>query len=98
MERADPVQDALCLQGLHLGQQASEISELNQGIEMLHSRLIQVAETLSKPLAIPSPPPSPPGPMPQPTVKPCLPAPECYAGDPGKCQSFLSTRSLVLEL
>ena len=30
--------------------------------------------------------------------EPCLPSPECYAGNPGSCRAFLSQCSLIFEL
>ena len=96
MEPADPVQEAIRLQGARLGQQAGEIYALQQGLETTRANMQRFAE-LTTPQQHPAP-LAPPGPSPHRSVEPRLPAPERYEGDPRSCRSFLSSCSLVFEL
>ena len=99
MEPADPIQEAIRLQGVHLGQQAGEISALHQGMEAVCSNMQHLLELLTPQMtASPVLPPPPPGSVSWPSSEPCLPAPERYEGDPRSCRSFLSTCSLNFEL
>ena len=99
MDPADPIQEALRLQGVRLGQQAGEISNLHQGMEAFHADMHHILELLSAQRATPPVSlPSAPVPAPRPATEPRLPAPERYEGDPRSCRYFLSPCSLVFEL
>ena len=98
MGPADPIQEALRHQGLHLGQQANEIASLSRGMEVMSNQLTQLSEAWIQTLATPPAPASPPRPVPGFSSEPRLPAPERYDGDPGQCRYFLATCSLVFKL
>ena len=99
MDPADPTQEALRLQGVRLGQQAGEITNFHQGMEVIRADMHHILEVLSTQRATtPVSHPPPAAPAPRPATEPRLPAPERYEGDPRSCRSFLSTCSLVFEL
>ena len=81
MEPADPVQEAICLQGIRLGQQAGEITALHQGMETIRANVHHLVERLTPQMAAPPTSPQPPGMAPRPSAEPRLP--EWYEGDPG---------------
>ena len=95
MEPVDQVQEAVRLQGIHLGQQAGEIAALHQGMETIRSNVQHLVDRLTPQLVAQPTPPSPPGILPRASIEPRLPAQERYEGDPGSCQSFLFTCSQV---
>ena len=98
MEPADPVQEAICLQGVRLGQQAGEITAFHQGMETIPANIQHLVEWLTPQMAAQPTLPPPPGITPRASTEPRLPAPERYEGDPGSCRSFLSTCLLIFEL
>ena len=98
MDPADPIQEALRLQGARLGQQAGEINNLHQGMEAIRADMRHFMEVITSQgtTAPVSPPPA--AAAARDYTEPRLPPPERYEGDPRSCRSFLSTCSLVFEL
>ena len=70
MEPADQVQEAICLQGVRLGQQAGEISALHQGMETIRANVQYLVERLTPQLVAQPTPPLPPGILPQASIEP----------------------------
>ena len=97
---ADQIRHALASQGALVGQHSQALQELMDALRGLTANVAQIGsqlDSLSSHLP-PSEPPIPPSDQPALTPRePHVPAPERYAGDPGRCRSFLIQCSLVFE-
>lgn len=104
------LQDAVSIQGELLGRHDSQMSAILQTVQDLRVNFDSMAVSIDEQLkrltvqaAAPEPPvaPSPPSasvPFTPAPTEPRLSPPERYAGEPGRCKSFLIQCSLIFEL